>query len=244
MNKEYSLEKTILLSNCDFSGKLGVTGTLDLFLDIASLHEMDLGFDAITMKGMGYYWIIGKNRIRFLDRPYMLDRVVFRSWPLKPTRLFGNREYILEDSEGRPLVLGETEWLVATEGLEKLMPINDFYPHEIELSDVKLFEDKMRKVGKEFSESELIGVYTVRPTDVDFVGHMNNAAYSRAILSFISTEELRKREIRDVEIFYGLQCKEGDALSVYRRDIGGGAEFGAFLPDKRNVMTMRILFDE
>ena len=101
----------------------------------------------------------------------------------------------------------------------------------------------MRKVSKDFDESQLIGIYNVKPTDIDFVGHMNNAAYSRAIMSFLSTEELKGKEIKDVEVFYGLQCKENDDLSVYRRDEGPSSEFAAFLPDGRIVMTMRIVFD-
>ena len=47
---EVSEEKTISLSLCDRSGALSVTGTLDLFMDMATLHEEVLGYGPIVME--------------------------------------------------------------------------------------------------------------------------------------------------------------------------------------------------
>lgn len=240
---EVSEEKTISLSLCDRSGALSVTGTLDLFMDMATLHEEVLGYGPIVMEKMGLYWIIGKNRIEFLRRPTLTERVLMRTWPLTPTRLFGNREYVIEDKDGNVLVKGETEWLVANEGCTKLMPIKGYYPSELECKDEKLFEEKMRKVQKDFSDGYCAGTYLVRPTDIDFVGHMNNAAYARAVMSFIPNRELEEKKLKGAEFFYGLQCKENDELTVMRRDKDHEIEFGTFMPDGRNVMTARILFE-
>ncbi len=244
MRKEYAVDKTVLLSDCDYSGRLSITGILDIFMDIATLHEDELGFSAMYMKERGLYWIIGKNRIHILRRPEMMERTSVRSWPLKPSRLYGNREYLLETESGEPLIYGETEWLVASEGLEKLMDVRQYHPKDMIFETRELFDSKMKRVSKEFAPGQKLGTYTVRPTDIDFVGHMNNAAYSRAILSFIPIRELKGKEIEDVEIFYGLQCMEGDELSICKRDAEDGNEYGAFLPDGRNVVTARITFKE
>ena len=237
-------EKIITLSLCDSSGRLSVTGTLDLFMDMATLHEESLGFGPLTMQKKGLYWIIGKNRAKYLRRPLMTEKVRIRTWPLKPSRLFGNREYAIEDMNGDPLVLGETEWLVANEGCAKLMPIKDYYPEDLSFEQGPLFDERMRKVSKDFSQDRNAGIYEVKPTDIDFVGHMNNAAYARAVMSFIPSKELEEKELTDAEFFYGLQCKEGDELSVFRRDAVSAMEFGTFLADGRNVMTARLTFRE
>ena len=244
MINEYTARRPVLLSLCDSSGKLSVTGTLDIFMDMATLHEEASGFGVYRMLEKGLYWIVGKNRIHFASRPKMMDDVTIRTCFLKPSRLFVNREYEIMDKEGRVLVTGETEWLVATENCEKLVAVRDYIPGSFEYPEKGLFEERMKKIDKDFSKDQLVGKYEVRPTDIDFVGHMNNAAYSRALMSFISGSEIKDREISDVEIFYALQCKEGDVLSVCRRDIEGGMEFGAFLRDGRNVMTVRMLFSD
>ena len=244
MKNEYTAKRPILLSLCDASGKLSVTGTLDIFMDMATLHEEASGFGVYTMLEKGLYWIVGKNRIHYVNRPKMMDDVVVKTCFLKPSRLFVNREYAISDKEGNVLVKGETEWLIATENCEKLVGVRDYIPESFEFPREGLFEERMRKISKEFAPGQLAGKYVVRPTDVDFVGHMNNAAYSRAVMSFISNKELAGKEVKGVEIFYALQCKEGDELSVYRRDIDKGIEFGAFMEDGRNVMSARILFGE
>ncbi len=244
MINEYTVERPVLLSLCDSSGRLSVTGTLDIFMDMATLHEEASGFGVYNMLGRGLYWIVGKNRIHFIKRPKMMDEVVIKTNFRKPSRLYVMREYLISDREGNELVRGETEWLVATENCEKLVGVRDYIPEDFIYSDRALFEDRMRKVNKDFSDGRLEGSYIVRPTDVDFVGHMNNAAYSRAVMSFIPNAELDAHPVKDVEIFYALQCREGDVLSVYRRDIEGGMEFGAFLPDGSNVITARFLFGD
>ena len=244
MNNELSGEKDILLRMCDFSGKLSVTGTLDIFMDTATLHEEASGFGVYRMMEKGLYWIIGKNRIRYHDRPKMMDKVVVKTWFCKPSRLFVNREYVISDPMGKTLVTGETEWLVATEGCEKLMSVKEYIPGDFTYPESGLFESRMRKIDKIFPEESLAGRYTVKATDVDFVGHMNNAAYSRVFMSMVPSSDLSDREIKEVEIFYALQCREGEELSVFRRDARDDIEFGAFLPDGTNVMTARLVMEK
>ena len=244
MKNEYTAKRPVLLSLCDHSGKLSVTGTLDIFMDMATLHEEASGYGVYTLMEKDLYWIVGKNRIHFVRRPKMMDDVIVKTHFLKPSRLFVNREYLITDKEGSALVKGETEWLIATENCEKLVSVRDYIPGSFEYPEKSLFDERMKKINKDFTKTQYIGAYEVRPTDIDFVGHMNNAAYSRAVMSFISNEEFEKHEISDVDIFYALQCKEKDVLSVYRRDIDKGMEFGAFLEDGRNVMTARLCFRE
>ena len=141
MMKEYEQGWDILLSLCDGSGHLSVTGALDIFMDIATLHEDAFGLGVYKMMDMGLYWIIGKNRVRFIKRPAMMDKVYVRTWFTEPSRLYGNREYVLEDKDGNPLAIGETEWLVATEGCKKIMPIKEFITPEIVSDKGRLFED-------------------------------------------------------------------------------------------------------
>ena len=243
MISEFSTEQTVPLSLCDGSGCLGVTGALDMFMDAAVLHEDASGFGVYTMKEKGLYWIIGKTRLRFMRRPYLSEEIVLRTWFNDPTRLYGNREYSVEDREGKALVIGESEWLVATEGLEKLVNVKDYVKEGFYKKGCGLFDSKMKKIDKNFSEEQLLGTYTVCSEDIDFVGHMNNAAYSRAVMSFMSSEEQERRGIREAEFFYALQCREGDVLSVFRRDTEEAAEFGAFLPGGENVLTARISYE-
>ena len=244
MINELSCEKDILLSMCDLSGKLSVTGTLDIFMDTATLHEEASGFGVYAMMEKGLYWIIGKNRICYLRRPKMMEKVIVRTWFSKPSKLFVNREYLISDTNGEVLVKVETEWLVATEGCEKLMHVRDYIPDDFVFPEKELFDGRMKKIDKNFPQGCFEELYTVKPTDVDFVGHMNNAAYSRMFMSLVPSYVLEGRDIRGVEIFYALQCREDDEIHLYKRDADEGLEFGAFLPDGSNVMTARLILGD
>lgn len=231
----------ILLSVCGADGKLSLTGTLSIFMDTAQMHEEAIGCGIRKMEAQGLYWIIGKHRLEYLDTPGLTDEVIVRTWFQPPSKLYSMRQYEMTDLLGRVLVKGETEWLVATEGCKKILPVRDYIPAGYEFPDRPLFPEKTERISREFTEDQLQGTYTVQSGDIDYIGHMNNTAYARVILRFLSNEELQKMPLRGAELSYSRQCLEGEKLQVYRRNTQTGCEFGAFSESGENVLTARLI---
>jgi len=256
MKKMFTEDLNILLSSCGFDGKLCLTGALNIFMDIASLHEEELGCGIVPMEEKGLYWIIGRNRVHFYDRPGLMDRVKVYTWFEKPSKLYGNRYYAICSKDGSLLVSGCTEWLIATEGCKKLIPLKDYVPQAEEYPDIQMFASSEKKLSKSIDGMNLVGVYKVGADSIDYIGHMNNASYGRALTSLLSSKEIAERKINEITIFYNHQVLEGSEISVYRKD---GAEelleegnieekecsrFTACLPDGTNIFTARILWGE
>lgn len=260
MDNKLVKEYTINLSVCGADGRLSLTGALNLFMDMASAHEEQQGIGINGMEKDGCYWIVGKNRVVFFDRPRLMDEVTISTWYTQPTRLFILRKCMIE-AKGRILAIGECEWLVASEGCKKIIPVKDFLNPEYVPCGEELFVENAKRVERDFREDEFIGTYTVSPEDIDYIGHMNNTAYSRALMAFEPVKERLDHPVREAQIFYSLQCHEGDVLKLYRREKTENKEFdmlspelagmlperaetvtetGAFLEDGRCVMTARL----
>ena len=93
----------------------------------------------------------------------------------------------------------------------------------------------------DFSDGTELAPYTVRSTDIDFGGHMNNGVYPKVFLGEYSTKELKALNIKEMEISFRSPCFEGETLSVFRRQTETGTELGIFHPDGKCAALSRIV---
>lgn len=83
--------------------------------------------------------------------------------------------------------------------------------------------------------------YTVCSTDIDLGGHMNNAAYVRALAGAFSCDEWQKLNIRELEIAFRAPCYEGDTLVWQKRADGDTLSLRAALPDGKTIVLARVV---
>ena len=105
------------------------------------------------------------------------------------------------------------------------------FSEELELGREPAYPAPFARMRPDFSEAETIGTYTVRATDIDLGGHMNNIAYLRAVLGVLPGEALKAMPQGEIEIVFRSPCFEGDALTVKRRETETGWELAAMKED-------------
>ena len=222
-------EAIIPISRCDFEGLLGVPETFSLMMDLATEHaqSIDLGISSIGKQGL--FWLAVRTRVHFLRRPRIEEKVILSTWPEEPQRLRNNRSYLIE-KDGERLVEGKTEWAILNTKTNRLVKGEDVYPKGL------VFE----RVKDDFSESEKFAGYTVRSTDIDLGGHMNNSAYLRALFSVFSTEERKAREIKGIDVRFVSPAYEGEQLSVYRRQNEDKTEYAMKKQDGSAVLLAMV----
>lgn len=238
MLEKYVKELTILPSVCDSAAALGVPDTFALFMDIATEHACALGCGLDVLGPRGLFWLTVRTRVKFLRRPRMLERVTLSTWPEAPGKLRTNRCYTIE-GHGGLLAAGKTEWTVLDQNTGRLHPMADvFAPDPASLPESVWDEPFTRLPDEAFGE---FARYTVRSTDIDLGGHMNNAAYLRVLASLFSCETWQGMNVREAEIAYRAACHEGDTLCWQKRPDGGALALRAALPDGRTIALIRLV---
>lgn len=238
MTPQMTREMTVLPSDCDREMKLSIPDLFAWFMDIATLHAEALGVGAGGMLARGLFWLTVKTRVRIHRRPRMLERVTLSTRPLAPEKVRAVREYRLEQ-DGVLLADGKTEWAVIETATGKLHPMTDVFPAELELATEPADPTPFARILPDFSDAEELGQYTVRSTDIDLGGHMNNIAYLRAVLGVLSGEELARFPQGTVEIVFRTPCFEGNTLTIRRRKTETGCELAALLPDARPAVLIK-----
>ena len=192
MEARLSRELTILPSVCDREMKLSIPDLFAQFMDVATLHAERLGVGAQAMMAKVLFWLTVKERVRAI------------------------REYRLE-KDGELLAEGKTEWAVIEIASGKLCPMAAIFPPELELATESAYPAPFARISPDFSGAETLGSCTVRSTDIDLGGHMNNIAYLRAAFGVLPAEELKAMPQGGVEIIFRSPCFEGEELTLARR---------------------------
>lgn len=221
---------TILPSVCDAEMKLSIPDLFAQLMDVATLHAEQLGVGADAMFARGLFWLTVKTKVRILRRPRMLETVALSTRPLAPERVKAIREYRME-RDGELLAEGKTEWAVIDTGSGRLCPMAGIFPAGLELAAEAAYPAPFARIKPDFSGAETLGSYTVRSTDIDLGGHMNNVAYLRAVLGVLPGKELKDFPQGEIEIVFRTPCFEGDALTVRRRETETGWELAALKAD-------------
>lgn len=186
---------------------------LDMFQDLAGIHAASLGVGYEPLKEKGYAWVILYQRYEMKALPPYLDVVNLTTWPKPKNRLEFEREYLLQDKQGRVLVQGISNWVIIdlnTRGLIRSDKI--LFNGEYE-SFTNYPEKCKRKLNLDSSIIEGSFEYVVTLEDLDHNGHMNNARYINIIENKYYTYG-SKKYIKDVEIAYIKEAKFEDKLRI------------------------------
>ena len=239
MEAQLSRELTILPSLCDAGLKLSVPDLFAQFMDIATLHAEQLGVGANALVSKGISWITVKTKVHILRRPRLMETVTFSTRPLVPEKVRAIREYRLE-KDGELLAEGKTEWAVIDLSTGRPMLMEGIFDASLELAAESAYPEPFARIRPDFTEGERLGTWRVRSTDVDFLGHMNNIAYLRAVFGILPSKELKTMPQSGVEIIFRAPCFEGEELTLVRRRTDAGWELAILKPDGTPAAFLKL----
>ena len=206
-------------SICDAGGRLSYPGAFSLFMDLATEHAERLGVGLSAMRAKDRFWLTVKTKILFYERPFVSEALRLFTWPEKPGAVRFNRSYEIRRGE-ELLVAGRTEWAVLNTETHAIAASLDIFPPDLTYERGASMDEGYARIPARFEQAPFAS-YRVRSTDIDLGGHMNNAAYPRALFGAFSGEELAAKSIRSVDLIYRAPCFEGEKLALTRREGDG-----------------------
>lgn len=236
MEMKYAKEITILPSQLDHEGKLGLANAFDLFMDTATeaAGAMGVGWDFLKRKGL--FWITVKARVQMIKAPVVLDKVEVSTWPEQPGEKRCNRYYTIRKA-GEILAVGKTEWAIVSiltrrpQSMDKVLPRGYDYPTE------SVSPDPFPMIDEAFSDPPY-HEHRVSMLDIDMAQHMNNVAYVRAIMNSFTAKEWKKLNPKQMDIIFRSSAVEGDILRLQKRETRGYVDIrGSIAGGKTSVLS-------
>ena len=215
MKNRYNFTLRLRASDFDCNRQIKPSAILDLFQEAAGAHakELKIGFEDIIEKGL--LWVITKEKFEVLKQPKMHSEVVVRTWPLEPSRVTFQREYIIESVDGEPLVKGTSEWVIVSAEKRRIVPVKDLYPLESYVTE-QMFEGRFTKAA-DFEVADFESMVAPAFCDLDMNYHVNNIKYADYVLNAL---DLKGREIAIFRLDFHKEVKKGDEICLLVADGG------------------------
>lgn len=206
-------EQTVNLRTNDFDtyDQIKTSALLELFQDIAGLHAEQIGIGYEASLKSNHIWVLVRNKLEIFENPEPLTYATLKTWPHEKGRADFNREYLLEDVNGKVLARGLSKWVIIDTNTRRLCRGDSISYGEGELWDDNYYNDVEKVVLPDTTLFKKVLSHKVTKNDLDHNKHMNNAKYTDLV--FDSVDD--KLFIKNLLIEYHQESKLDDIIDLY-----------------------------
>ena len=211
--------KDDLLVKCyevDSAQRLKPTAFMDMAQEMAyqAAAAMKFGYDELIVKNMA--WVLSRMRFRFLKAPVWGDDVEIRTWHRGAFGPFFVRDFEVLDKEGRRMIEATSSWVIIDVDSRRMARPEEVLPKEDTSCPDYAIETPAGKVMMPRGvEPELVATHKVAYSDIDLVGHTNNARYVAWALDCLDYGEAGI-QVEEVEIVFHHEARPGEEIALYR----------------------------
>ncbi len=197
---------------------------MDLAQELANVSADSLGFGFDDLQRYGMAWVLSRMHIEFLSLPRWKNVVELQTWHKGFEGPFYVRDFRMLDAVGTPIVLATSSWLVfdvasrrllRREHLEEKLPMDTRYPESA-------IDAPCDKIVMPQEGLEEVAEHRVSYSDVDFVGHANNARYVVWAMDCLDYETVSTRRVRSLRINFNKEIRPGESVAIFRAPVEGG----------------------
>lgn len=215
MDAFYQRSFPITSSEVDVHGDCRPAALLSFFQDLATDHAAALHMDRdYLMADYHAIWMLVRVWYR-LSRPLRMgEEVTIRTWHRGAGGLIVYRDFDLY-VDGVPVGEAVSAWVVADVESRKMLRPGSV--QNIAMSPVPdTVKDKQLRLIRAPKDRRFIYTKTIRFSDLDINGHMNNTKYADVMLDALTPEELKDRFIAELQLNYSRECLAGEAMDIAR----------------------------
>lgn len=198
-------------SDFDANGNLKPSSVLDFFQEIAGTHatQLGVGFDNLIKQDL--LWALVKVKFELVSSPKAHKNIIIKTWPLAPSRITLQRDYLIEDEDGNTIAKGTSEWVTMNAQTRKLVISNDIYLLE-NFCEQQAFEEKTKKVP-DFKPETDAKIIVPEFCDLDRNIHVNNIKYADFVMNMLCSNE--NSVVKTLQIDFHKEMYKGERISLY-----------------------------
>ena len=202
----------------DASVYLKPASFMDMAQEIAywAAHLLGFGYDDLHVHHTA--WVLSRMHIHFADPPKWRDEVSLYTWHKGASGLFFLRDFFLGSPAGEKLVTCTSSWVVINEQTRRLVrpeELENLLRNQEKVEDA-IAEEAPKVVMPRGAEPEPAGEHTVAYSDVDILGHTNNARYMVWAMDCLDYETASTRRVKDVYINFNKETTPGTRVDLFR----------------------------
>jgi len=233
----------------DAAFRLKPASFMDMAQEIAYWAAQALGFGYDDLQRHHTAWVLSRMHFRYEQPPRWRDAVVLKTWHKGADGLFFLRDFHLLSPEGRSLVRGTSSWLVMDMESRRLVRGGDVL--SLVDSDTRVPEDAIAEPAPKivFPKDlpwEEKGCHTVAYSDVDIIGHTNNARYIVWAFDLLDPALTTSRCVKDVYVNFNKETRPGERVLLKSATLCRDEAVECFVEglseDGKSAFSVQIVF--
>ncbi len=201
-------------NECDLRGRLTVANVFKKMTEIAGINAEQLGFGFQKMLDLKLYWVLSRMKIRFFRPAFGGEKLYWRSWPKGfQQKLFFIRDFEVLDENRQQIMLASSAWLVIHATERRLMPPTQLPDIQLPVLENHIaLDEPLNKISVSNTKETL----TVKAnySNLDLLGHMNNARYVEAISDALPYELMTEGQMEWIQVNFDKEVRPQEQLSV------------------------------
>lgn len=245
MENRFSQHIVIPCYETDAAQLLKPASFMDFAQEAANRHANLLGFGYDDLSRTRTLWVLSRMHVKFLRHPRWREETDLHTWHKGSSMMFYLRDFMMTASDGQPLIVATTSWLVInvdTRRIVRELPFNG----EDSICRDNAIETPCEKVQMPKNvEPESVRTHVVSYSDVDLNGHANNAMYIVWAMDAADYDVTSKKPLKELKINFNHETRPGEAIHLSRVRLDDGDGIRYFVEGKsgdRQAFCAELLF--
>jgi acyl-ACP thioesterase len=206
--KEFQISPVSL----DRYGRLKISQMLGYLQDVAGEHSALLGTDQNALMDKNLFWAVIRHRVQITRLPGSGEKLRLETWPMPTTRTAYPRSTIAYDEKGNECFRSISLWILMDANTRAMvLPGKSGVEVSGLLRGCEL-QAPSSLIPKEMGNSQ---TRTVRYTDLDINGHMNNCRYPDWVLDLLPAAFHGQHEARELTLCYMSEVRENEEVALH-----------------------------
>ena len=195
------------------------------FMDIAqemayqAATAMHFGYEDLIVKNKA--WVLSRMHFRFIEAPHWGDEMQILTWHRGAFGPFFVRDFELVGADGKRKAEATSSWVIIDTESRRMARQEDVLPAEDTACHDFAIETPAEKVMMPRGvEPEYVMTHRAAYSDIDLVGHTNNARYVAWAMDCLEYAE-EGIQVVDVEVVFHKEARPGDEIQLFRASEGG-----------------------
>lgn len=189
---------------------------MDMAQELANRHATVLGFGFDDLQKTRTVWVLSRMHVIFCRHPRWREQVKLSTWHKGAARLFYLRDFKMEATDGTPLVLATTSWVIVDIDTRRLSRNTAILDDGTACMDNAVGEPCDKVQMPRDASPEFVRTHQVSYSDIDMNGHTNNAMYLVWAMDALEYDLTSRNPLKELKINFNQETRPGDSVELYR----------------------------
>lgn len=174
------------------------------------VYTLELSHNDLLNK-FNLLWVILRMEVRIIRTPKLDEELTLSTHPGDQKAFIFPRFFQAYDKDGKLVITASSIWTVIDATTRKV----SMKPEGIVVLGEECKDDIEFPIKINGEASSLVDTRTVRYSDIDMNGHLNNTQYIEYILDTHNSEFYKRHRIYSIIVNYDKEIKDGDVVALY-----------------------------